>query len=236
MRMLISGRRLQPFTTARLLLQYPLKQPLIKNYKWTFTEENVWNVPNVITIGRIAMSPMIAAAIIEEYRLVAFVGCVISVFSDWLDGYFAKKFDQRTVLGSFLDPLADKIFIASLSLSLCYIQLLPLPLLGIYLTRDSLLIAGSFAMRSKERDPTAPFFDTSSSATFSISPTNFSKANSGLQFLMLSLTLGHFTFQFPSLELVEPLWWVTAVTAIGSGLEYLDGSGRKSIVQRPKTI
>lgn len=60
------------------------------------------------------------------------------------------------------------------------------------------------------------------------------QVNTGVQFALLSATLGHFTFGVPSLALLDPLWWITATTTISSGLMYLDGSGRKTITRTVK--
>ena len=134
---------------------------------------------------------------------------------------------MTTVFGSFLDPLADKIFVATLSLALAYRGLLPLPLLGIMIGRDFILVAGSFYKRYTEKKTGDLFFDTNNSATFIISPTVYSKINSSLQFLLISLTIFQYGFDYGVIQnVLEPLWWVTSVTTVGSGLDYMIvGSG-----------
>ena len=192
-------------------------------------KEMIWNIPNIITLSRIISSPIIGYAIIHDYKAIALGGCVLSAFSDWLDGYIAKNYNQQTIFGSFLDPLADKIFIGSLSIALAYKCLIPLPLLGIILGRDLILVAGSFYIRANEKSIQSDFFDTTHSATFTIEPSEFSKVNSAIQFLLLSVTLSNYGFGYPVIGVLEPLWWVTGVTTIGSGLEYLTGSGLKQL-------
>jgi cardiolipin synthase len=160
---------------------------------------------------------------------IALGGCIISGFSDWLDGYIARTYDQKTVLGAFLDPVADKIFIGSLVLGLTMKGLLPLPLAVIILGRDVILVAASFIMRARERPPGAPFFDTTTSATFEIVPSEFSKINTGCQITLLIVSLGNFALDIPSIDIIEPMWWIISVTTVGSGLGYLDGSGIKRI-------
>lgn len=174
-------------------------------------------------------SPALAYAIACDMKLVALGGCIACGFSDWLDGYIARKYNQKTVLGAFLDPLADKVFIGSLAVGLTIKGLLPLPLTIIIIGRDMVLMAASFYMRVKERPPGAHFFDTTNSATFEIVPSEFSKYNTGCQIVLIIASVGNFALDIPSISVLEPLWWITATTTLGSGLGYLDGSGLKRV-------
>jgi phosphatidylglycerophosphate synthase len=72
-------------------------------------------IPNMITISRILASPSLSLAIAYDLKMVALGGCVLFGFSDWLDGYLAQRLNQRTVLGAFLDPMADKFMIGAIA-------------------------------------------------------------------------------------------------------------------------
>lgn len=189
----------------------------------------IYTIPNIITMSRIAASPIISIMIVCDMKEEAFYLCILAAFSDWLDGYIAKNFDQSTTLGAFLDPLADKIMIGSLTLGLTAKGLLPMPLACIILGRDIFLLAASFYIRMIERPPNTPFFDTTYSATFEITPSLISKVNTVLQFGLIVSTLGNFSWGFPLLEHLEPLWWLTGSATIASGLGYLSGSGLKRL-------
>lgn len=191
--------------------------------------ERILTVPNMITISRIIASPALGYAIYHDYHKVALAGCMIAGLSDWLDGYIAKNYNQATVLGAFLDPVADKVMIGVLSISLALKGLLPFELVELFVGRDILLVACSFALRAYERPIGSPFFDTTSSATFQITPSEVSKVNTAAQFLLLSLSLLNFATNIPTIHMIEPLWYVTAVTTVGSGLAYLDGTGFKRL-------
>jgi len=67
--------------------------------------------------------------------------------SDWADGYFAARFEQRSVLGSYLDPLADKVLIACVVGALGWQGALSAPIVGVIVSRDALLVAGGFYHR-----------------------------------------------------------------------------------------
>ena len=186
----------------------------------------LWTVPNMITISRIVASPGLALAIAYDMKEVALVGCLVAGFSDWLDGYIAKNYNQMTVLGGMLDPIADKVMVGSLTAGMAYKGLLPMELAGIILGRDAILLVASFALRWYEQPKGAPFFDTTYSATFEIVPSNLSKFNTGAQFVLLSCTLSHFALGVPMLAShLEPLWWITGTTTVLSGLGYVTGSG-----------
>ena len=69
------------------------------------------NLPNQLTGLRLLLSVALFALISTEYYISAFVLFLIAVGTDWLDGYYARKFNQVTTLGRILDPFADKVII-----------------------------------------------------------------------------------------------------------------------------
>ena len=76
---------------------------------------NFGSLPNIITIGRLLLVPVIVSMIVAgEWREAFFVFLLAGV-SDAADGWLAKTFDLRTELGAFLDPLADKALLMSIS-------------------------------------------------------------------------------------------------------------------------
>ncbi|KAJ3331978.1 hypothetical protein HDU76_001652 [Blyttiomyces sp. JEL0837] len=82
-------------------------------------------VPNLLTLSRLVLSPYIGYLIVQEQFTVALYGLAAAGISDFLDGYIARNFRQKTFLGSALDPAADKILMTSLTISLCQADLLP---------------------------------------------------------------------------------------------------------------
>lgn len=187
---------------------------------------DICTIPNIITTSRILASPFLTYAIINDMKVAALTGCIIFGLTDWLDGYLAKKLDQRTVLGAYLDPAADKCMITALTIGLMYKELIPLPLAGLILVRDVALIGCSVYLRLRDKPKDQAFFDVENT-TFVIVPSMLSKINTGMQFVLLGSTLSHYAMGFPALVQLEPLWWGTAGTTLLSGLGYLDGSGLK---------
>lgn len=191
--------------------------------------KEIWTIPNMITMSRIVASPGLTYAIACDMKGVALGGCVFFGFTDWLDGYVAKRFNMKSILGGFLDPLADKIFIGALTIGLAIKGLFPVSLAVTILSRDVVLVAASFAIRARERPAGAPFFDTTNSATFRVVPSELSKINTVCQIALLVVSLGSFASGTPCVEQIDPLYWITGVTTVGSGLGYLDGTGIKRI-------
>src|SRR5215217_5163553 len=70
-------------------------------------------IPNLITIARLVMVPLVIVMIGQGRWMAAFVVFVAAGVSDGIDGYIAKRFDMRSELGAYLDPLADKALLVS---------------------------------------------------------------------------------------------------------------------------
>lgn len=137
--------------------------------------KEVRTIPNMITASRIMASPLLGLAVANDMKVTALAGCLVFGISDWLDGYLAKRLNQQTALGAFLDPLADKMMVFSLSAGLVFHGLLPLPLFSLFMTRDLTMIAAVFVLRGLEKPENADFFDTIDTSTFQVVPSDISK-------------------------------------------------------------
>ena len=86
------------------------------------TYSKVWNLPNILTYGRIAAVPLVAGLIMwggNEARWAALVFYVLAAISDFFDGYLARRWKQQSSLGRMLDPIADKVLVSVVLLVLC---------------------------------------------------------------------------------------------------------------------
>jgi cardiolipin synthase len=180
--------------------------------------QDIQSIPNIITLSRILCTPALGYCIIVldnmEY---AIAGCGLVAFSDWMDGFIAKRYHQKTILGTFLDPIADKWTIAVLSISLAYKGILPTPLVGLWLLRDTLLIGYTYWYMKHQ--------STQLQRTTVVEPTNISKVNTTLQFLAIAcamMTHNDLRVTLPSDDFILPtLYWTTALTTVLSGYSYL---------------
>jgi cardiolipin synthase len=98
------------------------------------------NIPNFITLGRVMSVPVIFWLLLTGQTQVAFFAFLIAGISDAVDGYLAKRFDWRTELGAYLDPLADKLLIVSIYIALAARNELPLWLVIMVVSRDILIV------------------------------------------------------------------------------------------------
>ena len=94
------------------------------------------NFANIITVTRLLVTPIIIWLIFSHYYSFALIFFILSGLSDALDGFIAEKFNQKTVLGSYLDPIADKTLIVSSILALAYVGSIPSWLVILIVSRD----------------------------------------------------------------------------------------------------
>jgi len=98
------------------------------------------NIPNLITLGRILLVPVIIWAIASGQMAVAFVLFVIAGISDAVDGFLAKRFHMQSETGALLDPLADKALLVSIFVALGITADLPRWLVILVVSRDVIII------------------------------------------------------------------------------------------------
>lgn len=82
----------------------------------------VWNLPNMLTYGRIVAVPVVAGLLLwsgPTARWTALGIYIVAAITDFLDGYLARKWQQQSSLGRMLDPIADKVLVAVVLLVLC---------------------------------------------------------------------------------------------------------------------
>lgn len=77
-------------------------------------KKNVFTIPNILTMARIALLPLIICAIYAKLYILALILYAIASITDFFDGYLARKLNAVTPFGTFLDPISDKIFVALL--------------------------------------------------------------------------------------------------------------------------
>jgi len=100
------------------------------------------NIPNILTIIRILLVPLFVIALIRDLFFSALIVFTVAGLSDGLDGLLARYFNQRTILGAYLDPIADKLLIISAFVSLAILKIIPGWLTVIVISRDVLILLG----------------------------------------------------------------------------------------------
>ena len=100
----------------------------------------IWTVPNQITFLRLAFLPFFLILMSYERYRWALLLLVIAGFSDGIDGLIARKFNQRSALGAYLDPIADKLLLSSSFIVLAFKKQFAWWLTILVLSRDVLIL------------------------------------------------------------------------------------------------
>ena len=110
------------------------------------------NIANSLTLFRIALTPIFIIFLFYEHpnaKLWALMVFLVASITDALDGYFARKHDQVTEQGRFLDPLADKILILSALISFAVLEIIPFWMVGLIIFRDLFITGLRVVMNNK---------------------------------------------------------------------------------------
>ena len=134
------------------------------------------SIPNLITLARILLVPVLVWAIIAGEMRLAFLLFLVAGISDAVDGFLAKRFGMATELGAYLDPLADKVLIVSIYVALGITGVLPAWLLILVVSRD-MMIVGAVLLSWLVDNPVA------------MKPVLVSKVNTAAQIVFATLTL-----------------------------------------------
>jgi CDP-diacylglycerol--glycerol-3-phosphate 3-phosphatidyltransferase len=99
----------------------------------------LWNLPNVLTISRIFLVPVLVVVLLTRFpekELIGLTIFLVAAVTDALDGYIARKRNQRTSLGALLDPLADKLLTTAAFISLVELGMAPAWMVTIIIGRE----------------------------------------------------------------------------------------------------
>jgi cardiolipin synthase len=166
------------------------------------------NIPNLITLGRILLVPVVVWAIASGAMWIAFVLFVAAGVSDAVDGFLAKRLNMATELGAYLDPLADKALIVSIYLTLGVNHLIPRWLVILVVSRD-ILIVGGIMLSWLLGNP------------LKIKPLLVSKLNTVAQIVFACVVLGSLGFGIEAETLTLVLMALVAVLTLLSVAAYL---------------
>lgn len=101
--------------------------------------QDIWNVPNLLTLGRIAIIPVICWLIVSGTPLDCVIAAALfglAAATDWLDGWLARRRNLVSLTGKFLDPLADKLLVMAVLVTLLPLDRVPVWFVIILLARE----------------------------------------------------------------------------------------------------
>jgi cardiolipin synthase len=170
----------------------------------------ILNIPNFLTVLRIVLVPVIVILLIQGQYGKALICFIIAGVTDGLDGLLARILNQTTVVGAYLDPLADKALVISMFATLAIVGVLPEWLAVVVISRDCIILGGILVL-------------TLMSVNIEIKPSFVSKINTTLQlitiFFALLLKIGSEGKHFHDAFLL--VCWLTAIFTVVSGADYL---------------
>jgi len=167
------------------------------------------NIPNILTIIRIILVPVFVILLMQGSFSYALAVFVIASVTDGLDGFLARILRQQTVLGSYLDPLADKALIITAFVALSILDIIPGWLAVIVISRDCIILLGVSVLFLM-------------SVSFEIRPAYVSKATTVLQLFTVFLALMSRCLPgYINHTMIETCFWITAFFTVVSGLNYI---------------
>ncbi|CDH55118.1 predicted protein [Lichtheimia corymbifera JMRC:FSU:9682] len=200
------------------------------------THENIYTIPNFLTFSRIVSAPFIGYLIMQhDYQLALGVFALAGI-TDMLDGYIARKYKLKTVVGSIIDPAADKALMTVMTVTLAAQHVIPIPLAALILGRDAGLVLAAFYYRYislPEPKTLFRYFDFSIPSA-EVRPTMISKVNTALQLALMAASLTSTALGVPSTEIMTALQWTVGGTTVWSGASYIYSKDAVRILSRQK--
>ncbi len=174
-----------------------------------FRTEEVLTLPNILSIVRIAVSPVLVVILLNPGRSLSVLATVLFLLvclTDWLDGYLARRMGVVTVLGKFLDPLADKLLIVTALIMLIPLGRVPAWMVALIVSRE-IAVTGLRAVAA--------------GSGVVMQASRLGKAKTVSQICAVAPLLLHYPFYGIDFHLVGTLiLWIALVITVWSGADY----------------
>ncbi|KAK0646343.1 CDP-alcohol phosphatidyltransferase-domain-containing protein [Cercophora newfieldiana] len=198
--------------------------PLRKVIPSLAKHENIYTLPNLLTASRLVAAPFIGYCILHGHHTWALGLFAYAGITDLLDGWIARRWNQGTVIGTIIDPMADKTLMTILTVTLAIQGALPVWLAVIILGRDVGLAISAIYYRWISLPPPKTFtrYWDFSLPSAEVRPTTISKYNTALQLGLMGMTT--VAPVIPAVDMALPLGimqYVVAATTIWSGASYI---------------
>lgn len=165
------------------------------------------NIPNFLSMLRIVSIPLLIILLSYDEHAGAFTVFICAALSDGLDGFIARRFKQKTKVGAYLDPIADKLLLNSSFIAFALMGLIPKWLTILVVSRDVIISMGILILQLV-------------SVQIAIKPSILSKCTTVFQLatigsrLLLDILGRHF-------DALPYLYWATGILTVASGLQYI---------------
>lgn len=173
---------------------------------------NIWNVPNVLTMLRLALIPVFIALYVAGHDKLALLTFLVASFTDFLDGYLARKNNQITAFGKLMDPLADKVMVCTALLCQAIAGVFPWAAIAIVLIKELCMIVGGVYMLEHDIVVYSNMLGKTAQVSF---------------ILALVLSFYHKEFLAWNLPIDSVVLWISVALALAALIDYAVDAVRK---------
>ncbi|APA08251.1 hypothetical protein sscle_03g030210 [Sclerotinia sclerotiorum 1980 UF-70] len=203
----------------------PLKKPLkvLKSIKSLTPHENIYTIPNILTFSRLIAAPVCGYLVLHDQHAWAVALFAYAGITDLVDGWIARKWNLQTVVGTVIDPMADKTLMTILTVCLAIKGGLPVWLATIILGRDIGLAISAIYWRWISLPPPKTFsrYWDFSLPSAEVHPTTISKYNTALQLGLIGATTALPLITWDVGVAMTGFQYLVATTTIWSGMSYI---------------
>ncbi|MHA1564150.1 MAG: CDP-alcohol phosphatidyltransferase family protein [Alphaproteobacteria bacterium] len=165
-------------------------------------------LPNVITLARLMSVPLGVWLLLGGYFSGGFWVILAATLSDAVDGFLARRLNMQSRVGAVLDPIADKVLLVGIFVTLGYQDYVETWLVILIVFRDFLIVGGAIVLQLLTGD-------------LHVRPTAMSKFNTAAQMILAVLIVGQLAFALNLTPYLTYLTWLVAGTTVVSGALYL---------------
>ncbi|KGO65928.1 CDP-alcohol phosphatidyltransferase [Penicillium italicum] len=216
------------------------KTPVLSRIPLPTSHENIYTVPNILTFSRLLAAPVVGYLLVHNYHTAALSLFAYAGITDLVDGYIARRYNLQTVVGTIIDPMADKLLMTIGVACLAVNGSLPIWLAVIILGRDVGLAISAIYYRwisLPEPKTMARFWDFSLPSA-EVKPTEISKINTALQLVLVGSAIAlpvvpeAFISAWHLSEVMTGFQYLVAGTTLWSGLSYVFSNNAVKILSK----
>lgn len=199
------------------------KKPILNALKQLTPHENIYTIPNILTFSRLIAAPVIGYLVLHDYHAWAVGLFAYAGITDLIDGWIARRWNLQTVVGTVIDPMADKTLMTILTVCLAIKGALPVWLAGIILGRDVGLGIAAIYYRWISLPPPKTFarYWDFSLPSAEVHPTTISKYNTALQLALIGATTAMPLVTIDITAAMTAMQYLVATTTVWSGASYI---------------
>ncbi|KAJ5475878.1 hypothetical protein N7475_001607 [Penicillium sp. IBT 31633x] len=216
------------------------KKTILSRIPLPTSHENIYTVPNILTFTRLLAAPMVGYLLVHNYHTAALSLFAYAGITDLVDGYIARRYNLQTVVGTIIDPMADKLLMTIGVACLAVNGSLPIWLAVIILGRDIGLALSAIYYRwisLPEPKTMARYWDFSLPSA-EVKPTEISKINTALQLVLVGSAIAlpvvpeAFVSAWHLSEAMTGFQYLVAGTTLWSGLSYVFSNNAVKILSK----